>query len=215
MKYKAILFDFDGTLADTAPCILRTMRETFTRMDIPVPDDEAMKATIGLPLEDALQLLGRLDDEGRTEAAALYRKLFPDYEGEFVKIFPRVRETLSRLKSDGIRMAIVTSRGLNSLLAINSHNDLGQYFETMVTNNDHLTPKPAPDMVLALLERMQLCKDETLVIGDTTFDIEMGNRAGCDTCAVTYGNHSRSKLATANPTFYIDHFNELLEGGKI
>ena len=210
MKYKAILFDFDGTLADTAPCILKTMCETFTRMNIPVPDDDAMKATIGLPLEDALQLLGRLDDERRAEAAALYRKLFPDYEGEFVKIFPGVNETLSRLKSDGKRMAIVTSRGAKSLLAINNHNDLGKYFETMVTNNDHLTPKPAPDMVLALLDRMHLSREEVLVVGDTTFDIEMGNHAGCDTCAVTYGNHSRSKLAMVNPTFYIDRFNELL-----
>ena len=209
MKYKAILFDFDGTLADTAPGILMTMRETFKRMDIPVPDDDAMRATIGMLLEDALQLLGNLDDAGRERAAALYRELFPVYEVNFVKIFPEVKETLALLQSEGLRMAIVTSRGKRSLTVINDHNGLGGFFETMVTHDDNLTPKPAPDMVLALLQRMNLRKDEVLVVGDTTFDIEMGNSAGCHTCAVTYGNHSREKLSTVNPTFFIDRFSEI------
>ena len=211
MKYKAIFFDFDGTLADTAPGILMTMRETFKRMDIPVPDDDEMRATIGMLLEDALQLLGNLDDAGRDRAAALYRELFPVYEVNFVKIFPEVKETLAHLQSEELRMAIVTSRGMRSLTTINEHNGMGGFFETMVTHDDNLTPKPAPDMVLALLRKMHLSKDDVLVVGDTTFDIEMGNSAGCHTCAVTYGNHSQEKLASVHPTYFIDRFSEIEE----
>ena len=210
MRYKAILFDFDGTLADTAPGILMTMRETFRRMGIPVPDDDSMRATIGMPLEDALQMLGHLDNEGRDKAATLYRELFPVYEAAFVKIFPDVKETLALLQTKGVRMAIVTSRGLRTLDMINGHNDMNQYFETAVTHDDNLSPKPAPDMVLALLGTMNLAKDDVLVVGDTTFDIEMGNRAGCDTCAVTYGNHSRERLASVHPTFFADRFSEIV-----
>ena len=210
MRYKAILFDFDGTLADTAPGILVTMRETFLRMGIPIPEESAMKATIGMLLEDALQTLGHLDKEGGMQAAALYRQLFPLYEANYVKIFPEVKETLAQLQAQGIRMAIVTSRGLFSLKMINERNGLQQYFETSVTHDDCLTPKPAPDMALTLLRRMNLQADETLVVGDTTFDIEMGNRAGIDTCAVTYGNHSRERLAEARPTHFIDRFGEIM-----
>ena len=65
-------------------------------------------------------------------------------------------------------------------------------------------------MVLALLDRMHLAADSTLVVGDTTFDIEMGNRAGCHTCAVSYGNHDIAMLQTAYPEFIIHRLGELL-----
>ena len=69
-------------------------------------------------------------------------------------------------------------------------------------------------MVLALLARMDIEATETLVVGDTTFDIEMGNRAGCKTCAVTWGNHSRELLATVCPDLIIDELEEILRDIK-
>ena len=109
----------------------------------------------------------------------------------------------------GIRMAIVTSRDRHSLDLILQNNGIDKYFETEVTVDDHLTPKPAPDMMLALLERMEIQADETLVVGDTTFDIEMGNRAGCKTCAVTWGNHSCELLQSARPDMIIDDLDSI------
>lgn len=207
---KAILFDFDGTLADTAPGIVKTMEQTFLRMGVKVPSEEAMKATIGLPLKQALQMLGDLNDEEAEVATNTYRELFPTYEVNYVSIFPMVKETLEKLSTSGIRLAIVTSRESQSLDMICEHHSIKSFFETRVTQSDHLTPKPAPDMVLALLDRMGLAKEDVWVVGDTTYDIEMGNSAGCRTIAVTYGNHTKEKLSSVHPTYMIDRFEELL-----
>jgi len=206
---KAILFDFDGTLADTAPGIVLTMQQTFKEMGLPIPEEKAVRQTIGLPLIQSVKVLGGFNDEDAQRAVDTYRSLFSTYEVTHITIFPEVKETLERFSAEGIRMAICTSRGTKSLESILGRHGLNPYFETKITASDNLPAKPAPDMVLALLERMHLSKDEVLVVGDTTFDIEMGNRAGCRTVAVTYGNHSREQLESAKPAKIINNFSEL------
>lgn len=208
---KAILFDFDGTLVNSAPGIVKTMEQVFTEMDVEVPTEEAMRATIGLPLRLALKELGHLDDKRADDATELYRALFPVYEVGYVTVFPDVTETLMSLKEKRIRMAVVTSRDTVSLKLIADRRELTPFFETSVTGADGFLPKPAPDMVLELLKRMKLKEDEVLVVGDTTFDIDMGNSAGCKTVAVTYGNHSRERLMDSSPTFVIDRFSKLAD----
>ena len=212
-KIKSILFDFDGTLADTAPGIVNTMQETFKTMQLPVPTEEAIRQTIGLKLEEGVKVLGRFDDATAQKGAAIYRELFMKIELSKIQIFPEVKETLTILQQMGIRMAICTSRGLNSLNIILTANNMNDYFEEIITASANLPTKPAPDMVFELLKRMNLTANEVLVVGDTTFDIEMGHNAGCKTIAVTYGNHSSEILATSHPTYIIDHFSALLKCG--
>jgi len=208
---KNILFDFDGTLVDSAPGIVKTMEETFKRMNVAVPSEAEMRATIGLPLKQALQQLAALSDEDAQRATDTYRELFPVFEVGYVKVFEGIIETLTALKNKGIRMAIVTSRDTMSLDLIADKRGLSPFFETRVTGADGYTPKPAPDMVNALLQRMDITKEETLVVGDTTFDIEMGNSAGCFSCAVTYGNHDEETLRSVHPSFVIHDFRQLCD----
>jgi len=208
---KAILFDFDGTLVNSAPGIVKTMEQTYIKMGLPVPSEEAMVATIGLPLKKALQMLNDLDEENAEIATTTYRELFPIFEVNYVTLFENVTSTLQAIRDKGIRMAVVTSRDFTSLDMICNHHDLWKYFETKVTGADGYTPKPAPDMVYALLKEMNLSKDEAIVVGDTTFDIDMGNAAGCRTVAVTYGNHTKERLSESNPTYMIDSFEKLLD----
>lgn len=207
---KAILFDFDGTLCDTAPIIVDTMRRTFTALKRPIPTESEMRATIGLPLVKALQQLGRLTNDEAPVAVKMYQGLFPK-NGGTARFFPGVATTLAALHERGVRMAVCTSREVVSLLAMLRANGVARYFETQATNTDGLPPKPDPAPALFLLERMSLSPEQTLVVGDTTYDIAMGNAAGCPTCAVTYGNHSRERLATAAPTYTIDSFEQLLD----
>lgn len=208
---KALFFDFDGTLADTAPGIVLTMQKAFEEMHLPVPTDAQVRETIGMPLVEAIALLGHLDSKGAEQGVEVYRKLFPVYEAGHVKVFPQVDETLSALQNKGIRMAICTSRTGLTLDVMVQRFGIDQYFETKVSCNDGLPAKPAPDMVYELLRRMNLSIDEVMVVGDTTFDIEMGNNAGCRTVAVTYGNHSRERLLTAKPTYVIDRIEQVLD----
>ncbi|MCR4560745.1 MAG: HAD family hydrolase [Bacteroidales bacterium] len=207
----AIFFDFDGTIADTVNGILKTMTATFKELNIALPPAEEMRATIGMLLGDALQKLGNLDDKQREIAVKTYQRLFGEVELPNTKIFQGVEQTLKRLHSDGIKMAIVTSRGIGSLRLILSKNNILNYFDELVTRDNGFKPKPAPDMVNYLLKKMNLTPKEVLVVGDTTFDIDMGNAAGCKTCAVTYGNHTKEKLRASHCDFLADNFAEILK----
>ena len=208
---KAFLFDFDGTLADTAPGIVLTMKGTFRQLGLKVPEDESIRQTIGLPLADSIRLLGNLPDEEVEVGVQTYRRLFPTFELTHIKMFPSVAETILELRRRGIRLAICTSRGRNSLESILSRYGLWDCFEAVVTASDKFPSKPAPDMVLSLLERMGLEPDDVFVVGDTTFDVMMGSSARCRTIAVTYGNHSLEQLSSAHPTHMIDCFPEILD----
>ncbi|MCQ2297229.1 MAG: HAD family hydrolase [Bacteroidales bacterium] len=208
---KAVLFDFDGTLVDSAPGIVATMEETFLALGIPIPPREIMVSVIGIPLRAALQQIGGLSDEMADRATETYRSLFPTCEAKLVKVFPCVVDTLNQLSQKHLRMSIVTSRDRRSFDLLASNRDLQPYFETAITGADGLAPKPAPDMVLEILRRMDVDPAEALVVGDTTFDIDMGNAAGCRTVAVTYGNHTRERLQTSRPSYIIDSFDHLID----
>lgn len=203
---KGIFFDFDGTLADTVPAIVATMKTAYRNLGLEEPSDQDIIVTIGLPLEECCRLAGGIDKALAQKVTEEYRKRFNDFAAEHTAIFPGVHDTIEWLHEKGFRMAICTSRGAPSLDFILKARDIDFGFETRVTADDHLTPKPAPDMVLTLLERMDLKAEEVLVVGDTTFDIDMGNAAGCRTCAVTYGNHGRERLLESHPSFIIDDF---------
>ena len=206
---RTLIFDFDGTLADTADGIVATATETLHRMGVEDVTPAAIRATIGLPLGTSLRIAGNLPESRETEAVAIYREFFAQLELSQIRLYPGVAETIKEFAAHGIPMAIATSRGCNSLEHILSGWGISQYFPIRATSADGFPSKPAPDMVLALLERLQAKAEETLVVGDTTFDIEMGNRAHCLTCAVTYGNHARERLLTASPTWLIDEFTAL------
>lgn len=209
MGCKLVIFDFDGTLADTSMGIVATMEQVFLRMGVAVPEERVMKGVIGLPLLTALQRAGSLSDVEALRAVDLYKGLFLSVELGCVKLFSGVSETLAALREKEVPMAIATSRNRESLDEIMRRHGLSDSFGFVATVNDGYAHKPAPDMVFAALNRFGVRADEALVVGDTTFDLEMGRRAGCRTCGVTYGNHSRDMLLTAAPDFLIDKFVDI------
>lgn len=207
---KVIIFDFDGTIADTSEGILRTTEETLRKMGLPVCDDEAVKRCIGLPLKGHLAAAG-VPEERLDEAVDVYHELFYIVAPGCIQIFSGVKESLKELKSKGFRMSIATSRGSHSLdLLLNEHG-IREYFEVLGTVDCVTRPKPSPDLVLWVLDKSGASPADAIVVGDTTFDIMMGAAAGCRTCAVTYGNHTREMLLTASPDFVVDNLRELVK----
>lgn len=209
MNFETIIFDYDGTLADTAPLIVHVTKETLKHFGIYDVSEDLVRSNIGLPLVDCLRLDGNLNNAQAEEAVVVYRRIFAESLDDTV-YFPGVAETLVRLHSRGIRMGIATSRSTGSLHAMLDSHNLRQYFTAIVTVDDNLAAKPAPDMALEVLRQLGSSADTALMVGDTTFDLEMGRRAGCRTCGVTYGNHSRARLRETSPDYLIDAFNELL-----
>ena len=206
------IFDFDGTLADTTEVVIRSMKLAMARLGIMGVSDEQLRSGIGLCMEDYAKVCGNLPDDKVEEAVRTYKEIYhnlPESEKR-IQLFEGVAETLSMLKDKGMKLAIATSRGKNSLEEILSSHGISELFDTKITAYDGFKPKPAPDMVLEILERLGSSPENSIMVGDTTFDLDMGKSAGCLTCGVTYGNHDREKLAGCNPDRIIDSFKEIL-----
>lgn len=209
------IFDFDGTLMDTAPVILVTMRHTIETLGLPRISDARCRESIGLRLVDVPAFLFPGIEISGDEYATLYRSLFPLHNQPGVaKPFPGVIDTLVRLHSQGSGMAIASSRGHGSLMEFADGMGITSMFCMLVGAEDVSEGKPKPEPVLKILEATGWQASDTLVIGDADVDIFMGRAAGCHTCAVTYGNGSIESLNVAKPDYIIDSFTQLLDINK-
>ena len=210
---RLIIFDFDGTLADTRRNIVLTMQQTMTERHLPVADEAACAATIGLPLDDCFrQIYPHLTDEEIAACAAVYRRLFEVNKKKLVpSLFPYVRETLQRLHQQGYVLTIASSRSSASLNDFLRDMNLSAYISYIVGADDVTDAKPHPEPVLKTLKALGIPASEALVVGDMPVDIMMGRNAGTQTCAVTYGNATRQQLEAAGADFIIDNMKELIE----
>lgn len=211
MKYKNIIFDFDGTLADTNAGILMTFKSALTKLGMEVPSDETITSTIGLPLKQTfLVACPGISDEQADLCCATYREIFHTKAMDMITLFDGVRDTLEALYKQGLNLAIASSRSMNSLVALSESNGIAPFFKGIFSGNGVARPKPAPDLAIFILNEYGFKADETLVVGDTTYDLMMGQGAGCAVCGVTWGNHKREQLEEVGPDHIIDHFSDLL-----
>lgn len=206
--FRLLILDFDGTLADTSAVILATMKKAFDEMQFPEVTDEAIRQTIGLPLRDSIATLGPdgMNDTTLIAAVNTYRHFFEANAKHGTTTFPHVVETLRHLSEHGIKIAIATSRSHASVESLCRDLGLSPYISLYVAENDVTQKKPHPEAVLRILSEFSVAADETLVVGDTAYDILMGFAAHCPTCGVTYDNHSQAQLAAAGADATIDKF---------
>lgn len=207
---KTVILDFDGTLADTRSLIVKTMQQTIRQLGLASRTDDECAAMIGLPLRKTFTELIPMTEEMGTRCADTYTMLFlQNNVPGAVPLFPHVKETISELHRRGYVLAIASSRGRDTLIDFLEEMDLQPYISMVVAATDVENAKPAPDMVLRILETTGAAAADAIVVGDTSYDIDMGISAGVRTCGVTYGNGSRAELASAD--VLITDFGELLD----
>ena len=208
---KLIIFDFDGTLADTHELIVKTNQEAMKAMNYPVRDEDAIRKTIGLPLEAGIRtLFPELTDEVIPAWCAMYRKVFDVLKTQIVPIlFPEVKETLEWLHGKGYVLTVASSRHSSSLNAFLRDMGIAECFQYVLGADNVAKAKPDPEPVLQTLRDLGYKADEALVVGDMPVDILMGARAGAGTVGVTYGNSNRPELTKAGADYVLDHFSEL------
>ncbi len=210
MKYRNIIFDFDGTLANTAELTIETMHRTNRALNLSDKSDEKCKAMIGYRLEEIPSILWPDIPDLSEKYAAVFREIYKSTKDIFkVRLYPNVLDTLTNLKRNGIRMAIASSRSDVSLQELCSELHISAYLQMIVGGSDVKFGKPAPDPVNLILTTQRWDKDKTLVVGDMDVDILMGQAAGTATCGVTYGNGSLSELNGAGADYIISDFSEL------
>ncbi len=209
-SYTAYLFDCDGTLIDTTEMIYQCYAYSCQRFGGFIPDRKKVEANIGIPLLPQLELLlGPLSEE---KAAAII-KAHMEYQfaiyKRYLRLFPGVAKTLSLLKQRGKKLGVVTSRRRESLDIFLGQTGVLHFFDACITPESTEKHKPSPEPALEAMRLLSAVPSETLLVGDSVFDIACGAGAGVDTAFVNWGSIDSASLGVA-PTYIIGNFAQLL-----
>ena len=211
-KIKNIIFDFDGTLADTSKLIVATMQKSIHDYGLPFRNDEEIKATIGVRLEEIPSILWPSVKGIGEYFADIYRRNFQELKYKIpVTLFKGVKETLSGLKEEDCKTAIATSRSHHSVDELAQQLGIRDCFDYLLGGNDVLEGKPNPESIYKILSEMGWEAEKSLMVGDMSVDILMGKNAGIKTCGVTYGNGDRINLEEAGADFIISDIRKIIE----
>ncbi len=208
---QGILFDEDGTLIDTYDIILASMRYTINDdLGRSLPDDVLM-AGVGTPLADQMLHFAEGDEALADQLLRTYREHNVAVHDANVRAFPGTREALERLRAAGIPMGVVTSkrhalaqRGLDM-------SGIAAFFDLLIAPDDWPEHKPAPGPILRACELMGLDPARCLYVGDSPFDIQAGNAAGCPTVAALWGMFPSEALAAERPAMACPSLTELVD----
>lgn len=211
-SHRFIVFDVDGTLVDSQHTVVHCMGLAFSEHGLPHPGAEAIRGTIGLKLEIAINSLLPEPDEARAwQLVEGYRKAFfalldsPDHEEP---LFPGTLEVLDALDHPEVFLGIATGKNRRGLARVLERHALAGRFHNLKTADDG-PGKPHPHLLEVAMAEVGADPRETVMIGDTTYDMEMARAAGCSALGVSWGNHPRERLLTAGADLVIDHFSDL------
>ena len=199
-ELRLVIFDVDGTLVDSQNLIVQSMQAAFDLNGQPVPDRADIRSIVGLSLELGIEILAQgLSPDLIAAIAASYREnyfVLREQRGtvETSPFFPGAREALDHLREDPWTLLAVATgksrRGLDKL--IEGHGLQGYFTSTQVSDNHPSKPNPA--MILAALDETGVSPDRAVMIGDTTFDMQMGRAAKVSTIGVGWGYHAPEDL---------------------
>ncbi|WP_051356812.1 HAD-IA family hydrolase [Azorhizobium doebereinerae] len=206
------LFDCDGTLVDSQHMIVAAMVDAYAGRGLVVPDRARVLSIVGLSLREAFTVLGAGDPAFPVEEMVeAYRSAFMvlrDREPP-EPMFPFSRDTLDGLRRrDDMLLGMVTGKAKRGVVRVLAANAMDGWFATVQTADD-APSKPHPAMVLQAMEEMGISGARTVVIGDTTYDIEMAKAAGAHAIGVSWGYHPVGSLVTAGADRIVDDFRDI------
>ena len=209
--YKLAIFDFDGTLVDSAPGIVEIMKLVISDLELPGDILEQWSHLVGVPLPRQVEtLFPEKDGDYHDKIVSHYRTL---YDGNNIKncpLFPGLIEVLEGLKKADIAISIATSKRRHLVLGVLDHHDLSKYFRLVVGAQEVTNHKPHPESVHTTLSQLEINPAEAIVIGDSFYDLEMARLAGVDAIGVTTGIHTRETLTPANPKHIVTSLEQVL-----
>ena len=212
MKPRLIVFDCDGTLVDSQHNIVAAMRRAFAMNDLPEPEAHAVRRTVGLSLDYAMGALWPAANfELRRCLVEDYRRASQELRAEGAPespLYDGAAEAIAGLDAAGYKLGVATGKSKRGLRAMLEHFGLDGYFVTLQTADD-APSKPHPAMVEQAMAEAGVTPGETVVVGDTSFDMEMAVRAGVRAIGVAWGYHEAEELHRAGALTVIDNFAAL------
>lgn len=210
MRFPTILFDLDGTIIDSIELIMESYRHTMRCHRGECPPDDVFLAGIGTPLR--VQFAQFTSDPAELAAMiATYRDWNLSNHDRMVIAYPGAVETVKKLKADGARLGLVTSKNLGGVQKGLKLVGLEDVFESFVTADRLQESKPDPRPVWTALEDLGASAREALFVGDSPHDIAAGRKAGVRTAACLWGPFTRERLALEQPDFWLRSFADLLD----
>lgn len=199
-RYELIVFDWDGTLMDSAGTIVHCVQAAARDLGLVPPSDARARHIIGLGLVDALRhALPDLSEDHYDELVERYRHHYLSRDHELV-LFAGADAVVRGLASHGYRLGVATGKSRRGLDRALAQSGLGDCFHA-TRCADECHSKPHPQMLEELMEEFAVAPTATLMIGDTTHDLLMARNAGVDAVAVSYGAHRREELDAAGPLY--------------
>lgn len=210
-RYKVVMLDFDGTTACTVPAIYHAAKHMLGLHGYEVDKDVVYK-NFALALPFAFRCFSgddSIDDDTIEQMIAEYNHIYKEEAEVLIELFDGVIETLDRLHKAGVKIVITSNNVQPVLRRLTTNLNIAQYIDDIVSVEDVVNVKPAPDIALEVLRRCNIEGKEALVVGDATLDMDMGREAGCDLCGVSFGSHTPEMLREKGAKYIIDHFAEL------
>lgn len=206
-----IVFDWDGTLMDSEARIVACLRAAIDETGLAHRPDEALRNIIGLGLREALVTLYPEGSEQQYDALVQhYRHHFLEFDDTPSPLFDGADTLIRDLHAQGHFLAVATGKGRNGLDKVLEETALGQYFHyTRCADETH--SKPHPQMLLDIMDWLGREPSDTLMIGDTEFDLQMAKSAGVKSLGVSYGVHDKARLLACEPLACLDSLAEVSE----
>ena len=195
---KLVIFDCDGTLVDSQHMICTAMSRAYVAHALPVPERETMLSIVGLSLIEAFTALGKGAAQFPVASLAEHYKLafhaLRESGASIEPLYPGAREAVEALATrDDVVLGMATGKSQRGARLVLGHHGLLDRFITIQTADD-APSKPDPGMVLAAMREAGATPENTVVVGDTVFDIAMARAAGASAIGVSWGYHTRDSL---------------------
>ncbi len=186
-----VVFDLDGTLIDSTQALLKAQEAAWASVGCPCPPHEDILELIGLPLTHIMQTLG--PDQDPQVLAEAYSRAYVETSAQYETLFDGMAELLQR----PFRAAVATGKSQRGANRAVRHHGLEDRFEIVLGGNSVPRPKPNPDMLYAIMEATGT--KDLVMLGDTTYDLEMAHAAGVKAIGVSWGHHSVERLSEWAP----------------
>lgn len=207
---RAVLFDFDFTLADSSPGVIECFAHGFARVGLPPADPEAVRRTIGLTLPEALRRLHGVEDAALArDFADAFRERAEHVMVASTRWLDRALEAVAACRHAGLATAICSTKRRSHIEGVLARDDLHALFDAVIGSDDVTTAKPAPDALHAALTRLGVGTDRALYVGDHPVDAEAAARAGVGFVAVLSGPSGRAEFASHPVRAFLRSIGEL------
>ena len=209
---KNYIFDFDGTLADSGSTAIFATQAAFKNLGLIIPNKELIEHYMGIPIEISFRKMANKDftEDEFTELLNNFRENYKGFEIENLRLFTDMDKVLNQLYKNEKNLFVVSSKHSTALIRNLEQLNILKYFKGVSGSDNVENFKPAPDGILNILKRFSINKEDTIMIGDATYDLQMGRTAGVKTCGVTWGAHKVEQLEGENPDYLISDVKEIL-----